>query len=102
MSRAVRAASLVLILHAAPASAAQALDDAQRVLARVSPSVVTIEASDAQGALESQGSGVVVGDGQAATNCHVIQEAASIHVRLAQADCRPSGRIDCPGWTFAC
>ena len=86
MSRAVLVASLVLILAAARASEAEALDDAQRVFARVSASVVTVEAADAQGTVESQGSGVVVGDGQVATNCHVIREAASIRVRLAKAE----------------
>lgn len=54
--------------------------DAQRVFARVSPSVVTIKTVDELGKAAAQGSGVVVGAGLVATNCHVIEDASAIRV----------------------
>jgi tetratricopeptide (TPR) repeat protein len=76
--RAVAAASGLLLAVAAAAQAPG--DEAQRVFARVAPSVVTIRALDAQGGDEGQGSGVVIGAGLVATNCHVVREAASLRV----------------------
>lgn len=55
-------------------------DDAQHVFARVAPSVVTVRIFDEQGADAGQGSGVVVGTGLVATNCHVVREASSVRV----------------------
>lgn len=79
-------ASVVLVLNAAQGWAADVPDDAQRVFATVSPSVVSIKVLDEQGALEAQGSGVVVRAGLVATNCHVVQEASAIRVVTAQGE----------------
>jgi tetratricopeptide (TPR) repeat protein len=64
----------------AGSAAAATPADAERVFAAVSPSVVTIKSADDKGVVEVQGSGVVVGKGQVATNCHVIRDAAAIRV----------------------
>ncbi len=48
-------------------------------LVRVAPSVVKIEAVDAAGRFQL-GSGVIVGDGKVATNCHVTRRAERVHV----------------------
>nr|MBL8457157.1 tetratricopeptide repeat protein [Zoogloeaceae bacterium] len=60
--------------------------DAQAVFARVAPSVVTVIAHAESGGFGGQGSGVVVGRGQVATNCHVVREAGSLSVRHASAE----------------
>ncbi|KQP21795.1 hypothetical protein ASF43_26210 [Pseudorhodoferax sp. Leaf267] len=57
--------------------------DAQQVFARASASVVTVHALDAAGQPDGQGSGVVVGPGLVATNCHVVRSAVTL--RLAAA-----------------
>jgi tetratricopeptide (TPR) repeat protein len=79
-------ASVALVLSAAQGWTADVAIDAQRVFATVSPSVVTIKILDEQGALETQGSGVVVGAGLVATNCHVVQEASAIRIAAAQGE----------------
>src|SRR5450830_1996741 len=61
-------------------------DDAQRVFAQVSPSVVTVRLFDEQGLDLGLGSGVVIGTEQVATNCHVVQEAASLRVTNAAGE----------------
>ncbi|MEF7613008.1 trypsin-like peptidase domain-containing protein [Aquincola sp. MAHUQ-54] len=68
------ACALALLPAAAPAST---LDRAG--LIRLSASVVRVEAARAQGGY-SLGSGVVVGPGKVATNCHVTREGRTIHV----------------------
>ncbi len=60
---------------------------AQEVFADVSGGVVVVLALDAGGAQIAQGSGVVVGGNEVATNCHVVTGAADIAVRQA-ADAR--------------
>jgi tetratricopeptide (TPR) repeat protein len=80
---AIAAAGLVL---AAAAAAEAPGDEAQRVFARISPSVVTIRAFDEQGLDEGLGSGVVIGAGLVATNCHVVREAASLRVSSQSGD----------------
>lgn len=65
---------------AAAAFAEAPAEDAQRVFAKVAPSVVTVRVLDEQGVDAAQGSGVVVGAGLVATNCHVVREAASLRV----------------------
>lgn len=55
-------------------------EDAQRVFAKVAPSVVTVRVLDEQGVDAGHGSGVVIGAGLVATNCHVVREAASLRV----------------------
>lgn len=79
-------AAMVLLMAAVHGWAEDAADDAQRVFATVSPSVVTIKTFDIQEALEAQGSGVVVGVGLVATNCHVIQEASAIRVHATSGE----------------
>ena len=56
---------------------------AQEVFADVSGGVVVVLALDAGGAQIAQGSGVVVGGNEVATNCHVVAGAADIAVRQA-------------------
>ncbi len=73
---AIAAAAAVLPGAAAGKSAAE-------VFARVSGSVVVVMAADAGGAQMAQGSGVVVGANEVATNCHVVARAAAIAVRQA-------------------
>ena len=55
-------------------------EDAQRVFTKVAPSVVTVRVLDEQGVDAGHGSGVVIGAGLVATNCHVVQEAATLRV----------------------
>jgi tetratricopeptide (TPR) repeat protein len=64
-----------VVCHAQPAD-----EDAKNVFAKVSASVVTINAVDAEGADDGQGSGVVIGKGLVVTNCHVVRDAASMSV----------------------
>jgi tetratricopeptide (TPR) repeat protein len=77
-----KAVALVLVFAGLTGRSALAREeeDAERVFARVSPSVVTIKTFDEQGRAAAQGSGVVVGAGLVATNCHVIEEASAIRV----------------------
>ena len=56
---------------------------AKEVFAEVARSVVVVLALDSSGELSAQGSGVVVGKNEVATNCHVIEDAAKIVVRQA-------------------
>ena len=56
---------------------------AKQVFAEVARSVVVVLAADSDGEVASQGSGVVVGDNEVATNCHVLDDAASVSVRQA-------------------
>lgn len=54
-------------------------DDASRVFERVRGAVVTVETRDERGEPESQGSGVVIAPEQIVTNCHVVDDAVTIH-----------------------
>ena len=56
---------------------------AKEVFAEVARSVVVVLALDSSGETSAQGSGVVVGKNEVATNCHVIEDAAKIVVRQA-------------------
>ena len=56
---------------------------AKQVFAEVARSVVVVLAAGSDGEVASQGSGVVVGDNEVATNCHVLDDAASVSVRQA-------------------
>jgi tetratricopeptide (TPR) repeat protein len=80
----LRGRTLAIALLAVPLAQAQddggAARDAQQVFARVSASVVTVQALDAQGQADGQGSGVVVAPGLVATNCHVVRSAATLQV----------------------
>ena len=55
----------------------------EEVFAEVAGSVVVVLALDSSGETQAQGSGVVVGQNEVATNCHVIDEAESVVVRQA-------------------
>ena len=54
---------------------------AKGVFAKAAPSVVVVLAQDQNGEQISQGNGVIVGEGVAITNCHVVENAANVHVR---------------------
>ena len=56
---------------------------AKDVFTRVAPSVVVVLALDDQGKTVGQGSGVVVGEYEVVTNCHVLGKAADVAVRQA-------------------
>jgi tetratricopeptide (TPR) repeat protein len=71
---------------AAVAIAEVTVDDAQRVFAKVASSVVTVRILDEQGGDEAQGSGVIVGAGLVATNCHVVRDAVSVRVVSATGE----------------
>ena len=69
----------MLAVSAGPAGAKSAAE----VFAEVAPSVVVVLALDDKGETVAQGSGVVVGKNEVATNCHVIENAQSVAVRQA-------------------
>ena len=56
---------------------------AKDVFTKVAPSVVVVLALDEQGKTTGQGSGVVVGDYEVVTNCHVLGKTADVAVRQA-------------------
>ena len=68
-----------LLLAAASAHA----DQAQDVLGRVRTQVVTVATLNSRGLVDSEGSGVVVQAGRVVTNCHVVAEAHSLRLTLA-------------------
>ena len=76
-----RFASLAWLLLAAATSAHA--DQAQDVLARVRAQVVTVAALNSRAQVDSEGSGVVVHAGRVVTNCHVVAEAHSLRLTLA-------------------
>ena len=69
----------IFAVSAAPAWA----KSAKEVFAEVAGSVVVVLALDSSGETQAQGSGVVVGKNEIATNCHVIDEAKNVVVRQA-------------------
>lgn len=82
----VFAFSATLFATATLAWSADAPDDAQNVFAKVSASVVTVKTLDEQGQPEGQGSGVAVGKGLVATNCHVVRRAVAIRVASPEGE----------------
>ena len=56
---------------------------AKDVFTKVAPSVVVVLALDEGGKTMGQGSGVVVGEYEVVTNCHVLGKAADVAVRQA-------------------
>ena len=56
---------------------------AKEVFTKVAPSVVVVLALNEQGRTTGQGSGVVVGDYEVVTNCHVLGKPANVAVRQA-------------------
>ena len=69
----------IFCISSAPAAGMSAKD----VFAQVARSVVVVLALDSNGQTTAQGSGVVVGKNEVATNCHVISGANKIVVRQA-------------------
>ena len=94
---------IFLVLCAAPAQAGEA----ERVFEGARDSVVTVTTLDERGQIDGEGSGVVVAPGLVVTNCHVVQEAAAIRVRLGDREFNASVglwdaqrdlcRLDVPG-----
>lgn len=58
----------------------------ERVYELAAPSVAVIESLDGDGRPFARGSGVVIGPQKVITNCHVLQRAVSIRVRMGSAD----------------
>ena len=56
---------------------------AKDVFTKVAPWVVVVLPLDEQGKTTGQGSGVVVGDYEVVTNCHVLRKASDVAVRQA-------------------
>ena len=77
----LRTAVIAWAVLALPASAWGA--SAKDVFTKVAPSVVVVLALDEQSKTTGQGSGVVVGDYEVVTNCHVLSKAADVAVRQA-------------------
>ena len=74
---------IIALLATAPAFAL----DAAEIYKRASESVVVVLALDANNQPVSSGSGFFVGDGKViATNYHVVEDAAKIHVELANGE----------------
>ncbi len=73
-SRVLWAAILLLLAFDAQAKTASEVFDT------VSPSVVIVLTFKANGEAQGLGSGVVLPDGEIATNCHVVEDAATIQV----------------------
>ena len=88
---------LMTAFMVSPARAIDTAEDAQRIFARVSSSVVTIRTFDVKGNPEGQGSGVVIGPGLVASNCHVVEDAASIRVTAGQGEMRAEWTRRSPG-----
>lgn len=80
------ALSATLVANAPFAWGAEAADDAQNVFSKVTASVVTVKTLDDNGQPDSHGSGVVVGKGLVATNCHVVRHASAIRVSTPQGE----------------
>ncbi len=70
----------------APAAAsALASNPAEDLFAKVSPSVVRVNALDGSGRMVAFGSGVVIERDEVITNCHVVARGVSINVKLGSA-----------------
>jgi len=67
---------------AAPAHSASPAED---IFAKVSPSVVRVNAMDASGRMVAFGSGVVIDRDAVITNCHVLRQGVNINVKLEGA-----------------
>ena len=58
----------------------------ERVYEMAAPSVAVIESLDGDGRPFARGSGVVIGPQKVLTNCHVIQRAVTVRVRMGSAE----------------
>lgn len=65
--------------------------DATGVFKKSSPSVFVVVSSDSTGQVKAQGSGIHIGKGRVITNCHVIDDAAT--VVLIQQDKKVSASL---------
>ena len=77
----IRAAVLAVAVTALPSTASGT--SAKDVFAEVAASVVVVLALDEGGEITAQGSGVVVGEYEVVTNCHVLKKATDVAVRQA-------------------
>ena len=83
-ARAAAAIFCAIAIVIAPLAQAKS---AQEIFATVAASVVVVFALDEAGEEIGQGSGVVVGENEVVTNCHVVADARAVAVRQA-ADSR--------------
>lgn len=72
--------ALLLTLNGVSAAA----DIAEAVYRTAAPSIVTVLTFDEEGKADGQGSGVAIGDGRFATNCHVVRNAATLRLQQGQ------------------
>ena len=77
----LHAAVIVLVILISPTSALGT--SAKDVFSKVASSVVVVLALDNRGDTIAQGSGVVVGEYEVVTNCHVLEQSTDIMVRQA-------------------
>ena len=77
----IRAAVLAAAVTALPSTVSGA--SAKDVFAEAAASVVVVLALDEGGEITAQGSGVVVGEYEVVTNCHVLKKATNVAVRQA-------------------
>ena len=77
----IHAAVLCIAVMTAPATAWGT--SAKDVFAEVAGAVVVVLPLDTRGETIAQGSGVVVGEYEVVTNCHVLEKATSVDVRQA-------------------
>ena len=83
-ARAAAAIFCAIAIVVAPMAQAKS---AQEIFAAVAAGVVVVFALDETGEQIGQGSGVVVGENEVVTNCHVVSDASAVAVRQA-ADSR--------------
>lgn len=75
-----------IVVHTASAVSDEREDEAKRVFNQVGTSVVTVHSLDQKGDSEGHGSGVVIGAGLIATNCHVVRVATSLRITSVSGD----------------
>jgi len=73
---------LVLLLYAGNVHASEA----EQVFKAVHDSIVTITVFDERNEVDSLGSGVILASGRVITNCHVVQEATAIQVKVGEKE----------------
>lgn len=68
------------LIHAASSYGNEPAEEAKRVFTQARTSVVTVHSLDGKGDSDGHGSGIVIGAGLIATNCHVVRGAAALRV----------------------
>ena len=86
-ARAAAAIFCAIAIVVAPMAPVAQAKSAQEIFAAVAAGVVVVFALDEAGEQIGQGSGVVVGENEVVTNCHVVADARAVAVRQA-ADSR--------------